>query len=130
MLKVMGKKPVTTPAPTSTTSSASNGKCWSFARRDPNAMDVDVLSVEKKADMMRKWQCFRCGKTGHLSRDCPDKKKKETEKATETLLSYTKKEEKKKISGKDMYAHIQTLTAQLEEDEREEFFAEAEKEGF
>ena len=50
---------------------------WAFQKkeRDPDAMDVDALKIEKRDEMMRKGLCFGCGKPGHLNRDCPDKKK-------------------------------------------------------
>jgi len=34
------------------------------------------------------------------------------------------------MNGKELLAHVRTLTAQLEEGEKEVFFDEAEKEGF
>lgn len=43
---------------------------------DPNAMDVDRLTAEERTEYFRKGLCFSCGKTGHLSRDCPNKPKK------------------------------------------------------
>ena len=45
-------------------------------RKDPNAMDVDVLTAEEQSDLMRKGACFRCKAQGHLSRDCPNKERK------------------------------------------------------
>ena len=36
----------------------------------------------------------------------------------------------KKLPAKELYAHICSLTAMLNEDEKEEFYQEAEKEGF
>jgi hypothetical protein len=47
---------------------------------DPNAMDLSVmrgrLSDAEKTRMMRTGQCFRCGKPGHIARECPDKDSK------------------------------------------------------
>ena len=42
-------------------------------------MEVDAiktgrLSDEERAKLLKEGQCFRCKKTGHLSRNCPDKK--------------------------------------------------------
>ena len=46
--------------------------------RDPDAMDVDVIrkaTTEAEKDKCRKeGRCFNCGRQGHLSRFCPDKK--------------------------------------------------------
>lgn len=45
-------------------------------RRDPNAMDVDAttrlgrLTPELRAQLLREGKCFRCRKTGHMSREC------------------------------------------------------------
>jgi Zinc knuckle len=80
-------------------------------------MDVDFLSVEKRMEMMKKGQCFGCGKPGHLNRECPEKKK---------LFTLAPK----KMTPKELTAHIRSLTALMGEEEREEFFNEAEKEGF
>jgi len=35
--------------------------------RDPNAMDVDALSVRQREEAMRKGACFGCGEIGHIS---------------------------------------------------------------
>ena len=40
---------------------------------DPNAMDIDRLSTEQMSDHMKKGLCFNCHRTGHKSRECPDK---------------------------------------------------------
>ena len=70
---------------------------WHFQKReqDPNAMDVDAMTVEKCEEAMKKGLCFGCGKPGHLSRDCPDKK-----------MIYTHQTPPKKMTPKELYAHI------------------------
>ena len=98
-------------------------KAWTFTKKDPNAMDVDLLSTEKRDKAMRKGLCFGYGKHGHLNRDCPDKKK--------TTRAYTPiPSTSKKMNAKELYAHIQSLTAQMDDEEKERFYDEAEKEGF
>ena len=88
-------------------------------------MDIDALTIERRGEMMKKGLCFNCEKPGHLSRDCPNKKKAET---SQSPLSYTPLVSKK-LPAKELYAHIRSLTAILN-DEKEEFYQEAEKEGF
>jgi hypothetical protein len=101
-------------------------KSWNFQRkeRDPNAMDIDTLTVEKRAEMMKKGQCFGCGEPGHLNRDCPRKKKAATPSAPPKYAP------PKKMGAKELYTHIRSLTALMNEEEKEEFYKEAETEGF
>ena len=35
-----------------------------------------------------------------------------------------------KMKGKELHAHVRALLAQMEEDDKEEFFADAKKQGF
>ena len=102
-------------------------KAWTFTKRkDPNAMDVDLLSTEKRDEAMRKGLCFGCGKHGHLNRDCPEKKK-----ATRAYTPiHSTSSAPKKMDAKELYAHIRSLTAQMDDEEKERFYDKAEKEGF
>ena len=86
-------------------------KVWLFTKKDPNAMDVDLLSTEKRDEAMRKGLCFGCGKHGHLNRDCPDKKN--------TTRAYTPiPSTSKKMNAKELYAHVRSLTAQMDDKEK------------
>jgi hypothetical protein len=99
---------------------------FNFTRkeRDPNAMDVDALSIERRDEMMKKGLCFKCEKPGHLSKDCPDNKKPSTSRSPP---AYTPP---KKMTPKELYTHIRSITGLMDENEKEEFYQEAEKEGF
>ena len=99
-------------------------------------MDIDALSTEKRDEMMRKGECFGCGKTGHLNRDCPNKAKKILPRPTPPSYASTWRptpstsQGPKKMNPKELNAHIRALTALYDEKEKEEFLDEAEKEGF
>lgn len=83
--------------------------------KDPNAMDVDRLSTDEQKEYMKKGLCFKCGKPGHISKDCPTKAKPQQQPIK---------------SGKDAAARIRALIKELPEDERESAYADLEKEGF
>ena len=88
---------------------------------------LDALSIEKHTKMMKKGLCFGCGKPGHLNRDCPGKKKPLSPSTSSAPPSYSPP---KKMGAKEFYTHICSITALMSEDEKEEFYQEAEKEGF
>jgi macrodomain Ter protein organizer (MatP/YcbG family) len=70
--------------------------------RDPNAMDVDVMSTEKRTALMKKGACFNCEEPGHIARDCPKKKKnvnqKKSVKEIHALIQTMSKEEKEELA--------------------------------
>jgi Ty3 transposon capsid-like protein/Zinc knuckle len=86
--------------------------------RDPNAMDIDRLSMEEREKLMKEGRCFRCKLTGHRANDCPDKNEKK------------KEEPKKRMSGKELHAHVRSLFKDMTDEEREEFMKTAEDAGF
>ena len=100
-------------------------------------MDVDVITKvyktitdEEKTELVRKGLCFRCQKGGHLSRDCPEKKGKATTPQPTATIPTPTPATPKKMTAKELTAHIRSLTALLNEDEKTEFYNEAEQEGF
>ena len=80
---------------------------FNFTRQDPNAKDIDTLTIEKREEMMKKGLCFSCGKPGHLSRNCPDKRKVGT---SHSPPSYSPPAPTKKLAAKELYTHIRSLT--------------------
>ena len=112
-----------------------SGRQWTFQRKDPNAMDIDAMTTEQRDEVMKKGLCFGCRKQGHLSRDCPTRKKPTTTSSTppsyaSTWAPASMNNWKKKMSGKELYTHIRSLMAMMDEEEKEKFYHEAEEEGF
>jgi len=92
------------------------------SQKDPNAMDVDYMSTEERNDLMRRGACFICKTIGHLSKDCPNRKKKYIPPQTSNVPQ--------KMKGKELHAHVRALLAEMEDQDKEEFFEDAAKEGF
>jgi hypothetical protein len=61
-------------------------------------MDVDYtqMSQDKKELLMKSGSCFWCEKQGHLSRDCPTKKKVSIQQATVEITEPPKGTKKRK----------------------------------
>ena len=86
--------------------------------RDPNAMDVDAMTIEERDKLMREGKCFKCKQPGHISANCP------------TKVSVPKKETPKRLTGRELHTHIRGLFKDMSYEEKEEFLKEAEQEGF
>jgi Retrotransposon gag protein/Zinc knuckle len=105
--------------PTNTTSALPAQKRFSFPeKKDPNAMDIDRMSIKEWTRLMKEGKCFRCKLFGHLSRDCPNKGQNIT--TTTTTPKWT---------GKSMASHIRTLIASMSEEEKKVLEEEGEKHG-
>jgi hypothetical protein len=88
---------------------------------DPNAMDVDRLTVDECNKLMKEGRCFKCRNTGHRANKCPeddDNKKK------------AKEVPKKKMNRKELHAHIWALFKEMTEEDRDKFLKGAEEAGF
>ena len=80
--------------------------------RDPNAMDVDRLSIDERTALMKEGRCFKCKQQGHMSRDCTQGYQPQT---TKPLT------QKKKMGGTETANYIRTLVAEMDEEEKKEF---------
>jgi Ty3 transposon capsid-like protein/Zinc knuckle len=90
-------------------------------KKDPNAMDIDRMTVDEHARLMKEGRCFRCKNTGHLSRDCPNKNNYQA--------SGQQKTEPKKWTGMSAAAHIRALISSMSDEEKKILEDEGEKNG-
>jgi Zinc knuckle len=88
--------------------------------RDPNAMDVDRLTVEECNKLIKEGRCFKCKNTGHWANKCPEDNEKKKGKEVP----------KKKMNGRELHAHVQALFKEMTKEDRDEFLKGAEEAGF
>ena len=112
----------------------SSGRRFNFntPRKDLNTMDVDALIMEERTNLMKQGACFYRHTIGHLSKDCPKKSKNNrgTSSSTQSPCASSSNYTLPKKTSKEMHAHIRALIAQMDNDEKEKFYKEAEETGF
>jgi Domain of unknown function (DUF4939)/Zinc knuckle len=90
--------------------------------RDPNAMDVDRLTIEEWNQLMKEGRCFKCRNTGHRANECPDKEDNNKKKGKEVP--------KKKMNGRELHTHVRALFKEIMEEDRDKFLKGAKEAGF
>jgi Zinc knuckle len=98
-------------------------KRYYFPRRerDPNAMDIDRLTIDKHNKLMKEGRCFKCRNMGHRANECPEEND-DKKKAKETP--------KKKMNGRELHTHVRALFKEMTKEDRDEFLKGAEEVGF
>ena len=79
--------------------------------RDPDAMDIDRMSIEKRTTLMKKGACFICEEPGHMAKDHYELEKKKKEKKTNVRRASTSSL-KKKQDVKEIHALLQALSTE------------------
>jgi hypothetical protein len=51
--------------------------------RDPNAMNIDRLTINEQNKLMKEGRCFKCRNTRHWANKCPEDKNDKKKKAKE-----------------------------------------------
>jgi hypothetical protein len=78
--------------------------------RDPDAMDVDAMSTEKRTALMRKGACFICEEPGHMARDHDEYKKKQKKTNIRRVTTSPTASSSKKKNVKEIHALLQGLS--------------------
>jgi hypothetical protein len=88
---------------------------------DPNAMDVDRLTVDERNKLLKEGRCFKCRNTGHWANKCPEDNNNKKK---------AKEVPKKKMNGRELHAHVQALFKEMTEEDRDEFLKDVKEAGF
>ena len=102
-----------------------NNSGFKFTPKDPNAMDVDRLTMEQHTEHMKKGLCFKCHQFGHRANECGQTAS--TSKPTSTPPAYSPPKYKK---ATDAYTRIKAIYHELPEDEQKKLTDELEGSGF
>ncbi|ESK82178.1 hypothetical protein Moror_14469 [Moniliophthora roreri MCA 2997] len=90
----------------------------SFRKKEDVAIK-QITEIDRK-EYMAKGLCFRCGKSGHHIRDCPDAPKKDKR----------KQEEPKKLTREERFAKIRALVNEQPKEDKDFLLDLMEQEGF
>src|SRR5271155_4260701 len=90
--------------------------------KDPSAMDIDSLSVDKRNRLMKDGKCFICQKTGHMAKDHKKNNFPQKQLREETPKYKRVEKLKKKWEGSELYAHVRSMIAELDTEEKEKFW--------
>ena len=82
---------------------------------DPNTMDIDRLLTKQITDHMKKRLCFNCHRTGHKSRECPNKNNRNNQNLNRNQIS--KQFNNVKKTRKTTYAMVRSLAQELDKEE-------------
>ena len=93
-------------------------------------MDIDSLSVEERNRLMKDGKCFICQKTGHMAKDHKKNDFSQNQKREEAPKYERVEAPKKKWEGNALYAHVRSMIAELDADEKEKFWEGADDLGF
>src|ERR1700678_2085786 len=82
-------------------------------------MDIDSLSIDERNKLMKEGKCFICRQTGHMAKD---HKKNDFTQKREDAPKYKRVETpKKNWEGNALYAHVRSMIAELDTEEKEKF---------
>ena len=92
---------------------------------DPNAMNVDWLSLKDWDDHIRKGQCFVCHEQEHVARDCGKRPTASTPRPTSG-----NPRPQKYTNTADVYARLRVIYRDLPESEQDGLYKKLEDGGF
>jgi hypothetical protein len=97
--------------------------------RDPDAMDVDALTMEERKELLEKRACFFWKKPGHFAKECRSRQRQGNATSIAAVKTSTPSQTKqdKKLSTEEAARTIRTLLAQYTALEENEIFEKSAK---
>jgi hypothetical protein len=99
-------------------------------KRDPNAMDIDQMSIEQQNELKAAGKCFYCQEVGHIAKECPKKGRNPAGKQKKPwvkpqpqqrrTINFARTEEKKE-GAEEAYNSVQKALSSLSEEEYQNF---------
>jgi hypothetical protein len=101
---------------------------FKYTTPDPNAMDVDRLTLEERNEHMKRGLCFKCHQFGHRSNECGMTTPQRTNPTPGPSRPLPPRPIYKKAD--DAYAHIKMVYQELPDEEKKKLFGCLEESGF
>jgi hypothetical protein len=103
---------------------------WVVAKREDrmevDAVEANALTAEERTRLQKEGKCFNCKKTGHLSKDCPEKKNTPRNNERHTNQGMNARTTKAKEKERTIVEEIKAMTAE----ERDELLDNLVLQGF
>jgi len=113
--------------PRKTSKGADGRKYFNFkstSYRAHDAMDVDALTGADQDGQKKQYRCYNCDRPGHFANECRQPKRNKGK------LQGKKFSGKQRMTPRQLPTHVRAIIDEMDEDEQEEFFNEAEEQGF
>jgi hypothetical protein len=93
-------------------------------------MEIDSLSVDERMKLIKEGKCFICQRNGHMAKDHKQNNFSQNQRRAETPKYERVETPKKKWEENKLYAHVRNMIAELDTEEKEKFWNDAEDSGF
>jgi hypothetical protein len=93
-------------------------------------MDINSLSIDEQTRLMKDRKCFICRQTGHMAKDHKKNNFSQNQRREDAPKYERVEAPKKKWEGNKLYAHVRSMIAELDTEEKEKFWNDTEDSSF